>query len=39
MEASKKLTPEILERIEKALGNRPLPGMDYRKWAPAPPRR
>eukprot|EP00358_Blepharisma_japonicum_P003202 CAMPEP_0202948836 /NCGR_PEP_ID=MMETSP1395-20130829/14679_1 /ASSEMBLY_ACC=CAM_ASM_000871 /TAXON_ID=5961 /ORGANISM="Blepharisma japonicum, Strain Stock R1072" /LENGTH=321 /DNA_ID=CAMNT_0049651291 /DNA_START=71 /DNA_END=1036 /DNA_ORIENTATION=+ len=39
VEVSKKLTPEILVRIEDALGNRPSPSMNWRNFAPNPPRR
>ena len=33
------ITPEIEERIEKILNNRPDPGVDFRTWAPLKPRR
>lgn len=39
IEVAKKLTPEVLERIESALGNRPTPAMNWRDFAPLPPRR
>ena len=35
----KKLDKIILERIEEALGNRPNPAIDYRKFEPMPCRR
>jgi len=34
VEIYKKLTPEILEKIEKALGNSPSPITDFRTWKP-----
>jgi aryl-alcohol dehydrogenase-like predicted oxidoreductase len=39
VEMSKKFTLEIDERIENLLGNRPKTQMDWRKYAPKPPRR
>jgi len=39
VEVYHKLTPEILERIEKLLDNRPSPPMDWKKWKPYAPRR
>jgi len=34
-----KITPEIEERIEKLLDNRPASNMDWKKWKQYPPRR
>ena len=34
-----KITPEIEARIEDLLQNRPDPGLNWRTWAPLPPRR
>jgi voltage-dependent potassium channel beta subunit len=39
IELYKKLTPEIFEKIEKILDNRPKPTMNFRTWSPYPPRR
>ncbi|OMJ75741.1 hypothetical protein SteCoe_25044 [Stentor coeruleus] len=39
LELLNKLDDGMLRRIEDVLGNRPTPPMDYRKWAPRPPRR
>jgi aryl-alcohol dehydrogenase-like predicted oxidoreductase len=39
MEVVERLTPEVLERIEGLLNNRPAPGMDWMKFTPLPPRR
>jgi len=33
------LTPEVSEKIEIILGNRPENKMDWRKWTPLPNRR
>jgi len=35
----KKITPEIEEKIEKVLDNRPKPSMNWKKWSPHAPRR
>jgi len=35
----KKITPEVAEQIEKILGNRPTPPMNWKKWSPHAPRR
>jgi len=34
-----KITPELEERIEKLLDNRPTPPMDWKKWKNCAPRR
>ena len=34
-----KVTPDILKEIEDVLDNRPVRRIDYRTWAPLPPRR
>lgn len=39
VEIAKKLTPEILERIEGILQNRPNPSMNWRYFTPNAPRR
>ncbi|CAG9327061.1 unnamed protein product [Blepharisma stoltei] len=39
VEVMKKLTPEVLARIEDLLGNRPAPSMNWRNFTPNPPRR
>lgn len=39
VEVMKKLTPEILARIEELFGNRPSPLMNWRNFSPLPPRR
>ena len=39
LDVYKKLTPEILERIEKALDNRPERKMNWKSWQTFPPRR
>ncbi|CAG9314360.1 unnamed protein product [Blepharisma stoltei] len=39
IEVIKKLTPEVLTRIEDLLGNRPAPSMNWRTFTPNPPRR
>ena len=40
IETYKKLTPEILEKIEKILGNKPNPGVNFRDLStPLPSRR
>jgi len=39
IEIYKKITPEIAERIEKIMNNRPEYGLDWKKWAPKTPRR
>lgn len=39
IEIYKKLTPEILERIEKVLETRPERGMNWKNWQPFAPRR
>ncbi|CAG9314359.1 unnamed protein product [Blepharisma stoltei] len=39
VDAMKKLTPEILARIEDLLGNRPTPSMNWRNFTPNTPRR
>jgi len=35
----KKFTPELDQKIESVLNNRPSQSMDFRKWAPLPSRR
>ena len=39
LEICKKLTKEILERIEKIFGTRPETSLNYKTWQPFPPRR
>ncbi|CAG9314358.1 unnamed protein product [Blepharisma stoltei] len=39
VDVMKKLTPEVLARIEDLLGNRPAPSMHWRTFTPNPPRR
>jgi voltage-dependent potassium channel beta subunit len=39
MEMFKKITPEIYERIEKLLGNKPVGNLDYKAFKPRPARR
>jgi len=39
VEIYKKITPEIEEKIEKLIENRPKPGMNWKKWSAFPPRR
>lgn len=39
IEIYRKLTPEILEKIEKALDTRPVRETDWKTWKPLPPRR
>ena len=39
LEILDKITPEVEEKIEKALGNRPDSGLDFRTWTPLKPRR
>ena len=39
LEVLSKLTPEIEEKIEKILDNRPDSGLDFRTWTPLKPRR
>ena len=39
LELVKKLDKDVLEKIEKILGNRPTPPMNWKLWSPAPPRR
>ncbi|CAG9327988.1 unnamed protein product [Blepharisma stoltei] len=39
VEVVKKITPEVLARIEDLLGNRPNPSMNWRTFTPNPPRR
>ena len=38
-EIAKKLTPEVLQKIEDLLGNRPDPTMNWRIFSPNEPRR
>ena len=39
VEVYKNITPEIAERLETILGNRPKTGVNWKKWAPFAPRR
>ena len=39
LEVANQLTPEILQRIEDTLGNRPEPSMKWRTFSLNPPRR
>lgn len=39
LEASQRLTPEVLERIENLFQNRPDPGINWNTWSPKTPRR
>lgn len=39
LELIKKLDKDVLEKIEKILGNRPTPVMNWKLWRNAPPRR
>jgi aryl-alcohol dehydrogenase-like predicted oxidoreductase len=36
---AKRLTPEILDKIEELMGNRPTAYMNWRTWTPAQSRR